>query len=59
MKEKNDVHTPKCEQERYWFGKLLFQRLYFTGQWYVIHNGMIIDHDQYRHDLEERLKHLA
>jgi len=51
--------VPKCEMERYMFGKILFQRLYFTMQWYAICDGIIIDHDQYRHDLEERLRHLA
>lgn len=46
------------EKERYEYstekGKtVLFQRLNRDHMWYVIYNNQIINHGQYRHDLEQ------
>ena len=51
--------VPKCEAERYLFGKVLFQRLNKDCLWYAVCNGQIIDVDRYRSDLEERVRHFA
>lgn len=49
--------VPKCEAERYMFGKVLFQRLNKDSLWYAVYNNQIIDWDRYSSDLEERLRH--
>lgn len=51
--------VPKCEAERYQFGKVLLQRLNKDCMWYAIFDGQIVDVDRYRSDLEERVRHFA
>jgi hypothetical protein len=45
----------EIQKEFYFKNGVTFQRLNKDYIWYAIHQNIILDYDQYRNDLEERV----
>ena len=49
----------KCIREVINIGDVVIQQMHVNFYWYAVRDNMIIDHDQYRHDLIARIERLV